>query len=288
MNESPIAPGEIKKVVEKARSLPPHCVVSDTSDAIIFRKSCKYCILASPIQGVLTLTCESLVFEPDERDASVDECGYGSFQVHIPVGSILECGCIGGPHGEWRDDPQDEMRCNGFLQVMVSCNNQQEQVKDENPYIQYGISKLISMVAGGVFSSTRPVSPPPPPNPTPTFVLFGFFSQETAHDCTVLLMDAMDASKNRKTPGCVSVPFTSNSLIAKWTELRNESSGASCVPPHVDFVNTGLLDHVVSKSSIFKPWMIEKLLEHLPAPFHLEENSTEPQIPLSLDSLQMK
>ncbi|GFE54916.1 TLD domain-containing protein 2, putative [Babesia ovis] len=259
-------PGTFRELVAVSRT--PQSVAASTEDTghhadqIIFGEVCHYCIKGTPILGRLTLTTESLTFEPDARDATVKERGCSYYQVHIDLTSIAECGLIGVSSDDLSSYDGGNMHCNGLLQILLKTRSRdssmessaetiasskfednaagghQEKERKSLSYVLQGISKL-SYVANMAGFSMAPKLPPEKPVqqafPTKVFVVFAFFKKEIAHKCTMALMDALDAARFREMRHPTrhrisSVPFASNALLEMLTETNRHDGNA---PPQL-------------------------------------------------------
>lgn len=259
-------PGAMRQLIEVANG-PSSATGSNRGghkDQIIFREVCHYCISKTPILGTLTLTRESLTFEPDSRDVTVDERGCGYYQVHMDLVNIAECAMIGVSTDDVSFYDRESMHCNGMLQILLKSTHadahrqqdpteigvkdtkQRSQSADAEPvpqesmttgFVSQGLSKLNYVVnMAGLYLPTMSQREPvvhrtDESTPKRTFVLFAFFTKEVAHRCTIALMDAMDGAKEREAVspnhnGISSVPFSSNSLLDMLTEYHgSEQSG---------------------------------------------------------------
>ncbi|EDO06578.1 TLD family protein [Babesia bovis T2Bo] len=245
------APGSFRQLVAVSRaqqSVPTDTNTRTCTDQIIFNEVCHYCIVGVPVLGRLTLTSESLTFEPDARDATVKERGCSYYQVHIDLTSIAECGLIGVSSDDLSSYDGGNMHCNGLLQILLKsrtkeCSgaqatdsstavteeiapNDKEKERKNMSYVMQGISKL-SYVANMAGFSMTPRLPPEKPVqqafPTKVFVVFAFFQKEVAHKCTLALMEAIDAARFREIQHPTrhrisSVPFASNALLEMLTQ----------------------------------------------------------------------
>lgn len=273
---------------------------------ILFQETCQYCILPSPILGILTLTRESLTFEPDLRDVNVRERGEGYYQVHIDVENILECGCIGGPSQELVG--VEDMRCNGFLQIVVkpitdsaasdsgtsegapygsldfssgpdTTGPQERTQKQRSVFSRFG-SAVTAVVTFNLLKSRSSGSNSSKMantmrESTQTSVLFGYYKKDVAYKCTSLLMDLLDSYKNEiivtDRSGITRIPFSSNRLIERWN-VSNKKARAADVKLVSDILaDQSYYEMIAKKSSILSSFMFERLTERLPPSIAIRE-----------------
>ncbi|AFZ79545.1 hypothetical protein BEWA_023940 [Theileria equi strain WA] len=278
---------------------------------ILFRETCQYCILPSPILGILTLTRESLTFEPDVRDFNVHEKGPGYYQVHIDVENILECGCIGGPSQELVG--AEDIRCNGFLQIVVKPTTDstasdlssidssafggfdisarsdtpgsQERNQRPRSFLSSGWSRLGSVVTSvitfNLLKSRSSGSGVPRTTTTSaresmhTSVLFGYYKKDVAYKCTSLLMDLLDSYRNEtivtNRSGITRIPFSSNRLIESWN-VSNKKAKATDVKLVSDVLaDSSYYETIAKNSNILTSYMLERLTERLPPSIAIRE-----------------
>ncbi|ORM41749.1 TLD domain-containing protein 2 [Babesia sp. Xinjiang] len=252
--EVPLRRGTLRELVAVSRKPQESSGTSKNegnhSSEIIFREVCHYCITGTPILGTLTLTSESLTFEPDSRDATVNERGCSYYQVHLDLCNIAECGLIGISSDDLSSYDGGNMHCNGLLQILLKTRNREtlsEPLNDDHDLsvpanvnndrerrsmslVLQGISKLgyVANIAGlAMPQKLPPEKPAQQPFPAKVFVVFAFFKKEVAHRCTIALMDALDKARHRETitptrTRISSVPFASNSLLEMLTDSYSD------------------------------------------------------------------
>uniref|UniRef100_A0A3B0MM85 Oxidation resistance protein 1 n=1 Tax=Theileria annulata TaxID=5874 RepID=A0A3B0MM85_THEAN len=295
-----LTPGAIKEAVlstfqsdisdsspkNSSESLSP---TSSQNETIVFREKCQYCIISRSILGVLTLTRESLTFEPDIRDVNVDEHGQGYYQIHVDMENILECGCIGGPSQELLG--LEDMRCNGFLQVVLRQFSdsfdllyQSSGSSFESAYqepIQERSKKSMGFNFSKIGSAIFSVLPGTKGRNSKFFkrshshvsILFGFFNKELAYMCTNKLMALLDMCNN-STPSSdrsriIRIPFSSNSLIESWNNLTDTAEELD--EPNDKYVNFEHFSAVGNRSKILTFDMVKNINSYLPASIAIRE-----------------
>lgn len=106
---------------EKKRRLSDH-------PAIICKEKCFYCLSFATIPGRISLTKESLWFEPDSSCATVCRHGLGTYQVLLDLRDVRECAYVAGPgqdfeaaqnRGRGTETEEEEEEGAGFLQLLV-------------------------------------------------------------------------------------------------------------------------------------------------------------------------
>ncbi|BAM40320.1 uncharacterized protein TOT_020000579 [Theileria orientalis strain Shintoku] len=296
-----LKPGAIKEAVLSTYQLDlsessatnaetPKLASYPSNEAIVFREKCQYCIISRSILGVLTLTRESLTFEPDLRDANVDERGPGYYQIHVDMENILECGCIGAPSHELVG--LEDMRCNGFLQVVVKqysdsfesqheLNSSFESMASDSTHYERNRRSLLSNLTRlgstitSVFSgSGKPRSPVFPRRElTHVSILFGFFSKELAYACTNKLMSLIDQCNSSEPSSdrskIMRIPFSSNSLIDSWNTLSDTVEELE--DPSERYVSLDHCKMVGDRSKILDFDMVRKLASNFPASLAIRE-----------------